>query len=84
MPEISRFYGLVIEMFFRQNEHNPPHFHVTYGTFVGVIDLDSLQMSEGDLPPRALALVQEWANAHRSELRDIWDTQSFRKLPPLA
>lgn len=83
MPELSRFYGLVIKMFFQQAEHNPPHFHVTYGNFVGCIDMDTLEMMEGDLPPRAIALVKEWAVQHREELLDVWKTQRFRKIDPL-
>ena len=83
MPEISRFYGLIIKIFYRQSEHNPPHFHVTYGESVGVIDIDTLAMVEGDLPQRALGLVREWATLHKAELLDIWNTQSFRKIAPL-
>ena len=83
MPEISRFYGLVIKMFFRGREHNPPHFHVTYGTFVGIVDLDTLEMTEGDLPPRAIAMVRAWAALHRGELMDIWNSQDFRRIDPL-
>ena len=83
MPEISRFYGLVIKMFYRQREHNPPHFHATYGDYVGVVDLETLEMQEGDLPPRAMAMLREWAAQHRDELMDVWTTQRFRKIPPL-
>ena len=70
-------------MFFGAAEHNPPHFHVTYGEHVGVIDMRTLTMEEGDLPPRAQALVREWASIHRDELMDIWKTQNFRKVDPL-
>ena len=83
MPELSRFYGLVIKMFFGASEHNPPHFHVTYGEHVGVIDMATLTMEEGDLPARALTLVREWASIHRAELKEIWNTQTFRKIEPL-
>ena len=61
MPVIARFYGLIIKMFFQQKEHNPPHFHAVYGEYVGAIDIRTLEMLEGDLPPKALALVREWA-----------------------
>jgi hypothetical protein len=83
MPVISRFYGLVIKMFFQQAEHNPPHFHVVYGEYVGAFDIATLKMIEGDLPAKAQALVREWANAHKDELLTIWDTQEFVQLPPL-
>lgn len=84
MPELSRFYGLVVKMFFRQREYNPPHFHVAYGAFVGVVNLDTLEMEEGDLPPRAMEMVREWASLHRAELTEVWKTQKFRKIEPLA
>ena len=53
------------------------HFHVVYGDHVGVIDIKMLNMLEGDLPPKALALVKEWAELHRDELMKIWNTQEF-------
>lgn len=83
MPVIARFYGIIIKMYFLSSEHNPPHFHAVYGEYIGVIDLKSLQMLEGDLPAKALALVQEWAVMHQKALQDMWDTQEFRHLPPL-
>jgi hypothetical protein len=83
MPVISRFYGLVIKMFFQQREHNPPHFHVTYGEYVGIIDIQSLALIEGDLPSKALMLVKEWGGKYQPELLRIWETQQFLQLPPL-
>ena len=53
MPVISRFYGLVIKMYFGDSEHNPPHFHVAYGDYSGVFRLHDLKMTEGDLPSKA-------------------------------
>lgn len=64
MPVISRFYGMIIKMFFLASEHNPPHIHVVYGEYVGVIDIRSLQMIQGDLPNKALKIVQEWTQIH--------------------
>ena len=84
MPIIARFYGIVIKMFFQQSEHNPPHFHALYGEYIGAIDIKTLEMLEGDLPPKALALVREWAGLHQKELLEIWDTQNFIKVPPLV
>lgn len=83
MPEISRFYGLIIKMYFQQKEHNPPHVHILYGEYMGAIDIATLQMIEGDLPPKALSMAQEWIGKYRKELLTIWNTQSFIKLPPL-
>ena len=83
MPVIARFYGIVIKMFFAASEHNPPHLHAIYGEHIGAIDLRTLQMIEGDLPGKALALVQEWARGHQADLMQIWETQDFKTLPPL-
>ncbi|MCL2139928.1 MAG: DUF4160 domain-containing protein [Treponema sp.] len=83
MPDISRFYGLVVKMFFSKAEHNPPHIHVSYGECAGVISLDSGEMLEGDLPPRAFSILKEWFGLHKNELLEIWNSQQFKKLPPL-
>ncbi len=71
MPEICRFYGIVIRMFF--NDHNPPHFHAEYGEEVALIEIQSLAVFAGGLPPRALGLVMEWASLHREELMILWE-----------
>ncbi|HJR46376.1 MAG TPA: DUF4160 domain-containing protein [Actinomycetota bacterium] len=71
MPEISRFYGIVIRMYLR-GEHPPPHFHVQYGEHRASLRIDNLEAIEGDLPARAAKLVREWAALHRQELRDNW------------
>ena len=84
MPVIARFYGMVVKMFFIQSEHNPPHFHVVYGEYLGAINIQTGQMIEGDLPVKALSIAQEWLQLHKTDLLDIWDTQTFRKLPPLV
>ncbi len=70
MPQISSFLGVVIRMFYL--DHNPPHFHAVYGEYEGIIAIDSLEMVGGDLPPRVLSLVLEWANLHQTELIDNW------------
>ncbi len=57
-------------MFF--NDHAPPHFHARYGEFEATIDLATLEVSQGELPGRALSLVQEWAMIHREELLEDW------------
>jgi hypothetical protein len=83
MPVISRFYGMIIKMFFLASEHNPPHIHVVYGEYVGVIDIRSLQMIQGDLPNKALKIVQEWTQIHQEELLKMWETQDIQPLPPI-
>lgn len=70
MPEISRFYGIIIRMHF--NDHEPPHFHAEYGTQQAVFAIESLAVIEGRLAPRALGLVTEWAVLHQSDLLDRW------------
>lgn len=71
MPEISRFYGIVIRMFYE--EHNPPHFHAQYGEYNAVIRINDYALVEGYLPPKALGMVTEWANIHKEELLRNWD-----------
>ena len=80
---LSNFYGIVIKMYFQQSEHNPPHIHAIYGEHVGVINIQTGEPMEGDLPLRALKLIQEWSNKHKQELLDIWKSQKFRKIAPL-
>jgi hypothetical protein len=63
MPEISRFFGIVIKMFF--DDHNPPHFHAEYGGDVALIDIRTLAVFSGRLPPRVTGLVIEWATLHQ-------------------
>ncbi len=84
MPVISRFYGIVIKMYFRQAEHNPPHIHVIYGEYLAEIDINTGKMLVGDLPRRALQMVEEWTNQNRDALLEIWNTQQFVELPPLV
>lgn len=83
MPEISRFYGIVIKMFFKPKEHEPSHIHAIYGEYMGIFDLELLKMTEGDLPKKAQELVQEWLETHQNELIQMWNEQSIKKLPPL-
>ena len=81
MPVICRFYGIIIKMYF--NDHLPPHLHAIYGEYNGVIDLNNFEMIEGDLPTRALKLVQEWTKEYQTELLRMWESKNFIKLPEL-
>lgn len=83
MPEIARFYGIVIKMFFKPKEHEPSHIHALYGEYVGIFDLQSRKMIEGDLPKKAQDLVEEWLGLHSDKLQGMWDSQKIDKLPPL-
>jgi hypothetical protein len=71
MPEISRFFGMVVTMCY--NDHAPPHFHVRYGGQKALISIDPPTVLEGRLSPRPLGLVVEWASLHREELSKNWD-----------
>ncbi len=86
MPEISRFYGIVIQIYY--DDHPPPHFHAAYSGDVAKIDIDRLSVISGRLPTRALSLTLEWAKLHQSELRDAFDRATNLKPPgkiaPLA
>ena len=86
MPEISRFYGIVVQMYF--GDHPPPHFHARYAGRSAKIDIDAISVIEGDLPARALALVIEWAALHQEELRTAFaraaNLQPPGKIEPLA
>ena len=83
MPEICRFYGIVIKMFFKPKENEPSHIHALYGEHIGIFNLQSLEMIEGDLPSKAKSLVLEWLEKNQSELLKMWDSQKLIKLPPL-
>ena len=82
MPTISRFYGIVVNMYFR--DHPPPHFHVKYGEFRATVEIVT-GAPEGHLPRRALGLVQEWRRAHVEELLACWDlARGEQPLPSIA
>jgi hypothetical protein len=85
MPEISRFFGIIIRMYF--DEHEPPHFHAIYGDAESLIGIDPIEVLHGDLPSRAVSIVIEWAALHQRELRDNWRRlridQAAQKIPPL-
>lgn len=83
MPEISRFYGIIITMYFTQAEHAPPHFHARYGDYRAEFDIKTLNMLRGNFPAKARQLVMEWAAAHSDELMEIWNSQVFKKIEPL-
>ena len=70
MPRLSEFFGIVIAMYYA--DHAPPHFHARYGEHEALVALGSLRAMRGWLPPRALALVVEWASLHRAELEADW------------
>ena len=87
MPEISRFLGIIIKMFF--DDHNPPHFHAEFQEHRAIIEIQSAELVEGYLPPKQLKLVQAWAVLHEEELMENFinlgkDFKSWNKIEPLS
>lgn len=85
MPEISRFLGISIVMYY--NDHEPPHFHVRYADQKAVVSIETLNIKEGQLSPRVLGLVMEWASMHRIQLTENWnlarDHEPLKQIEPL-
>lgn len=71
MPELARFYGIIVRMHFV--DHAPPHFHALYQGANAAIDIERLVVLDGWIPARALGLVNEWASLHQEELRQAWE-----------
>ena len=70
MPEISRFFGIVIYLYY--DDHAPPHFHAQYAGQEALIRIDNLSLIRGQLHPRALGLIMEWGLLHQGELQRAW------------
>lgn len=71
MPEISRFFGMIITIYY--NDHPPPHFHVRYNQQKAIVSIQTLEILEGKLTPRLFKLVTEWATLHQTELMTNWE-----------
>ena len=83
MPEISRFFGIIVQMYY--SDHEPPHFHVRYSGQKALIAIETLALLGGRLSPRALGLVTEWAALHRAELMEDWSlAKAEAQLKPIA
>jgi len=86
MPELSRFLGMVISIYF--DDHNPPHFHVEYNDNEALIAISDLSVLKGNLPPRVMGLAMEWARLHQTELLENWnmvkDSGKYYKIDPLT
>jgi uncharacterized protein DUF4160 len=80
MPEISRFFGIVIQMYF--DDHEPPHFHARYGARTARVRLAPVGVLDNDLPPIALRLSVLWANLHEAELLENWRLLRLGQTPP--
>ncbi|MCL4705366.1 DUF4160 domain-containing protein [bacterium] len=85
MPEISRFFGIVIRMYY--DDHGIPHFHASYGDHEAKVGINPIQVIESEIPKRALSLVLEWTALHQKELAENWklarDEQKLNKIIPL-
>ncbi|MBK9255149.1 MAG: DUF4160 domain-containing protein [Saprospiraceae bacterium] len=86
MPEISRFYGIVIYMYFK--DHFPPHFHAVYNEFEALMSIESGEIMQGDIPKKQLRLVQAWTELYREELLKNFallssENPSYIKINPL-
>ena len=85
MPEISRFFGIVIRMYF--DDHDPPHFHAAYGGAEAQVGINPIEVMRGGLPPRAASMVLEWAALHQRGLMENWTRlhteRGAQKIAPL-
>ena len=82
MPEISRFYGLIIRMFAEPGApHNQPHFHVYYQNYAAVYSIEPIELINGTLPVRHKRLVEAWAELHQGELAENWELLQSGRLP---
>ncbi|MBN2018971.1 MAG: DUF4160 domain-containing protein [Sedimentisphaerales bacterium] len=86
MPEICRFFGIVIAMYYK--EHQPPHFHAKYGEYRASFSIEDLRIIEGNMPKRVISLVLEWAFEHRAELLENWEhvkrKEELKSIEPLV
>ena len=86
MPELCRFYGIIIRMYVA--DHPPPHFHAEYGEHEALVAIEGPRIFAGDLLARAWSLVGEWTLLHQEELRALWgrarQSRPLSKIEPLA
>ena len=72
MPTLSMFFGIIIRMYYAPKEHNPPHIHVYYGDFKGVINISDCSVTQGNIPTKQQRLVIAWIELHKEELMADW------------
>ena len=82
MPEICRFLGIIITMYF--DEHNPPHFHIRYNEYRASMEIQTLNIIAGKLPAKVRGLVEEWTELHEADLLQMWNSKEFHKIDPLV
>lgn len=83
MPTISSFYGIIIVMYLRDKEHNPPHIHAITQDFDAPFSISTGEILDGFFPPKAKNLVKEFIFKYKKELEEMWETEQYVKLPPL-
>ena len=83
MPTISHFYGIIIVMYLRNKEHNPPHIHAITQDLAAPFLIETGEIMEGEFPAKAKAMVKEFVLKYKKELLEIWETEQYKKLPPI-
>lgn len=83
MPTISNFYGIIIVMYLRNKEHNPPHVHAITQEYDAPFSIETGEVIDGFFPAKAKALVKEFILHYQKELGEMWESENYRKLPPL-
>ncbi len=83
MPTISCFYGIIIVMYLRDKEHNPPHIHAITKSFDAPFDIRTGEVIEGFFPTKAQALVRKFVQKYKQELLEMWKSEKYYKLPPI-
>lgn len=84
MPTISSFYGIIIVMYLRNKEHNPPHIHAITQDFDAPFLISTGEIMEGQFPLKAQAMVKEFILKYQKELEEMWEKEEYKKLPPLS
>ncbi len=83
MPEITRFYGIVIQMYVNEKGHNRPHIHAKYSGHKAVIYIDNFEISTSNLPATQLRMVLSWTKMYQDELLRMWETKKIGHIDPL-
>ena len=83
MPTISHFYGIIIVMYYRDEDHKPPHIHAVTQNHTAPFSIKTGEIMEGRFPPKAKAMVKEFILKYQKELEEMWESGKYRRLPPL-
>ena len=83
MPTISYFYGILVLMHLTRKEHNPPHVHAIYGEYEAVFLIENGEILFGKFPKSGAELVKRFILQYKNELKEMWDTEIYQKLPPI-